>query len=192
MSLNDTYLKGFYDVKIEQVDIRPLGLFGIISISFEKLEMQGFHSTRATILDRPNAFQGSGPFTMTLNNFRASAYIEIEFNSRIRPNLKTVIATYLTSSAQVNFTGFGALPDLIFNAALSLAFPGLVALSNVNANIWLNNEFIPAVNGVINDFGIIDIIGLIRTLIRNNAETFDTEIMDALYRFDQLNNNLLK
>lgn len=182
-------MKGFYNYKIENVDIRPLGLLGVISISFDKLEMEGFHSTNTTLLGQISLIQGSGPFTMTFNNFKVSFFFEIEFIGRIRPNLKTVIATYTVDSAQTNFTGFPILQTQI-NNALSAAFPAIVALSNINANLWLNNEFIPAVNGVINDFGIIDIIGLIRTLIRNNAESFDTEVMDALYRFDQINSNL--
>ncbi|CAG9797425.1 unnamed protein product [Chironomus riparius] len=189
MRLTNTTLKGIYDFKIDQVDIRPLGLFGMISLSFDKLEMEGFHSTNATLLQSSSAV-GSGPFTMTLNNFKVSAYVQIEINGRIRPNLKTVITAYSVSSVDPNFEGFGPLLQLLFNPAARLAFPALIALSNINANLWLNNEFIPAVNGVINDFGIIDIIGLIRTLIRNNAESFDTEIMDALYRFDQMNSNL--
>lgn len=193
MRLNDSYLKGLYDFKIEQVDIRPFGLFGMISISFDKLEMAGFHSTRATLFGQivPIPIDASGPYTMTMNNFRGSVYFEIQFNGRIRPNLKTMIATYSISSAQTNFTGFNSAVETRFNTALSAAFPALVLISNVNANLWLNNEFIPAVNGVINDFGLMDIIGLIRTIIRNNAESFDAEIMEALTRFDQINNNLI-
>ncbi|XP_070500483.1 uncharacterized protein [Chironomus tepperi] len=192
MRLYNTSLKGFYNFKIEQVDIRPFGLFGMITISVDKLEMEGFHSTRATLLGQifPITVEGDGPFSMTLNNFRASVFVEIEFNGRIRPNLKNVVTTYLTTSVQTNFTGFNPVTESIFNIAAQAAFPALIGLSNINANLWLNDEFVPAVNGVINDFGLMDIIGLIRTIIRNNADSFDTEVMDALYRFDQMNRNL--
>jgi hypothetical protein len=191
MTLNDSILKGLYDFKIEQVDIRPLRLSALFSMSFERLELEGFHTTEARLLSGifPINIQGNGRFSLTLNNFRLSTYMELEFTERNRVNLKTIIVTFSTASVSSNFEGLGQFTGL-FNTAMNIALPVYIIASNIEANLWINQEFIPAVNGIINDLTLLDIIAIIRNLIRNNAINFDTEIMNELNRYQLIDSNL--
>lgn len=192
MLLADSFLKGLYDFKIEQVDIRPLMMSGIISVSFEKLIMEGLHSTRAVMLSgiSPVTVEGYGFYSMNMSNFRLSAFIEVEFVDRIRPNLKNIYLTYSTFSVQSNFTGFGPIWTEVFNRAANIALPAYVLISNVNTNLWVNQELIPAINGIINDLTIIDIISIIRGLINRDGNGFDAEIMKELSRYEEMLKNM--
>lgn len=169
MTLTDSYLKGLQQFKIEEVNIRPLRMSGFISLLFEELEMEGFHSTNAVMFQGlfPVPVSGSGPYNMTLRNVRTSLYIEFNLINNMYLNLNILFVDFTVGTIQTNFTGFGLLTGA-FNAIAGVAIRAYLIIERIRINLRIINEFIPVVNIILNKISIIDATLFVINYLRDN------------------------
>lgn len=177
MTLYESYLRGLQQYKVKQVDIRPLQMSAKIALSFEKLEMEGTHSTRSTVLQGifPITLAGDGPYNMTFNNVDISVFAQFGI-VKGRVNLHILLLDFNVKSVATNFTGFGALTNL-FNNLASAAFPAIMLLKKVEINLRIYEELVPAINELLNQITILDLIAVIFDFISDNGLSF---IRDAI------------
>jgi hypothetical protein len=178
MTLNDSYVRGLQQFKVDQVDIRPLSMSALVALSFERLDMEGTHSTVATALNGifPVTLTGSGPYNMTFNNVKTSVFVKFHFVDR-RLNVQLFIVDITVGSTNTNFSGFGLLTGL-FNTLASAAFPALVLIRKIELNLRIYEEFIPAVNEQLNKVGILDLIAFIYDRVNEDG----LNVRDAIRR----------
>lgn len=172
MELNDTYIRGLQNFNIVNVDIRPARLSSLIVLSFDRIDFEGYHNTRASFLNGifPVNVEGNGPYTMTFNNMIVTFYVQFELEKFRYVKLKELRINYLIGVATTNFTGFGPILTPTFNALASVAFPIFMDLQQIELNERIKNEIIPLVNEyILNDITILDIVALMINFAKNAA-----------------------
>ncbi|KAG5675739.1 hypothetical protein PVAND_005617 [Polypedilum vanderplanki] len=176
--LNDSYVRGLQQYKVEKVDIRPLTMSALIQLSFEKLEMEGIHSTRATMFQGifPVTITGNDVYNMTFNNVYISAFVKFGFNNGSL-NMQMFVVDFSVGSVITNFSGFGMLTGL-FNTLASASFPAILLLQKVELNLRIYEEFIPAVNEILNQITILDLIAVIYDFLKDEGLR---RIRDAIF-----------
>lgn len=170
MLLNDSYLSGLSQYKVKNVDIRPLRMSARITLLFEKLEMEGWHETKATALQGifPITLSGSGPYNMTFENLEFSIYADFTINNGSYLNVKNLIVAATIGTTTTNFTGFGVLTG-VFNNLASVALPPMLVLQQIKLNLRIYEELIPSLNFLLNNITILDLAIFIVELLKSRA-----------------------
>lgn len=182
MELNDTLIRGLKDFNVVNVDIRPAALSALIMLSFNRIEFEGNHSTRATFLNGffPITASGSGVYTMNMNNVVVSAFVQFEMQRRYI-KLKELRINYLVSVVQTNFTGFGNILTPTFNALASIAFPIFIDLQQIELNERIKNEIVPLVNEyILREMTILELGSLILNLAKTIAVNAVIDLVQGL------------
>lgn len=172
MELNDTLIRGLKDFNVVNVDIRPTALSALIMLSFNRLDFEGEHSTRATFLNGifPITAAGSGGYTMNMSNIVASVFVQFELERFRYIKLKELRINYLVSVVQTNFTGFGNILTPTFNALASIAFPIFIDLRQIELNERIRNEILPLVNEyILRDITVMEFASLMLNFAKNLA-----------------------
>jgi Haemolymph juvenile hormone binding protein (JHBP) len=174
MELNDTWLIGLQQFKIQAVDIRPLQMSARFTFLFDKLDMSGYHNTFGTIQNQifPINIVGSGPYTLRLNNVFVSVYLDFNFIDGNYLNLEDLRVDYLLGIPNANFSGFGPINNIIFNNAIQVAIPifALVKIPEVNDRI--KDELVPILNDTLNRMTVIDFLGYVLNFFKDLAINF--------------------
>jgi hypothetical protein len=125
-----------------------------MDLFFDELEVFGEHRTTARLAVVP--INGRGDVSIKMFNMSVQTTAKIEIINGNFLNLDNFKIKLLVDDASARFTGFGALDDVVSAAVTS----ALVAIINASDGALLADRFEEAINLVLNQVRISDIIGL--------------------------------
>lgn len=139
--------------------MRLLQLSSTIVLSFDELQLDGYHSSRGTLQTGifPTNFNGEGPYTINLYNVEFRAFIDFNIVNGYL-NLKTLNVEYSVQSSRANLTGFGTFTGVAVNSILQTAIPGIIADSQESVNVYLESNVVPAVNTLLSQFKLSELL----------------------------------
>jgi hypothetical protein len=140
-----------------------------MDLFFDELEVFGDHQTTARLAVVP--INGRGDVSIRMFNMRVQSTAKLELINGNFLNLDNFKLRLQVEDAIARFTGFGALDDVVSSAVTS----ALVAIINASEGAILAERFEEAINLVLNQVRISDIIAAVidRRANSNSVETLD-------------------
>lgn len=178
-SLRDAHLVGLQQFKIEDFNLRILGLSLQFDISFNRLVVDGQHVTRASLGILP--INGAGSIVMVLNDVKISGTVQMNTLQGRYLNLDTLSLAIAVGSVDATLRGFGFLLDPTISLALSVGLPIMINDSQERINELVAEQLVEPVNEILNQYRMIDVIIAIVRLMAAPTK-LPNSIVQALYK----------
>ncbi|CRK96551.1 CLUMA_CG010163, isoform A [Clunio marinus] len=176
LRLFDAELVGLQEFEIDEMDVSIIGLSAYFEISFRELSLIGQHETSGNLGTTP--ISGTGSASFIFNDLRVNGTIDM---SNVDDGFLNIDKFFLGISVRrvtVRLQGFGIFLDATISTLLSAAFPTLITESQSAINDFINENIVSALNKVLNDFRIIDVINSLINSIFN-------QLVSCLNLFEQ-------
>lgn len=125
-------------------------------IVFKQLVLDGQHSTRANLGIIP--VSGSGPMTMVFNDVRVVGTFRVDTINGNFLNVEKIYFGAFVGTIDATLRGFGLFLDPAINAILSSGLAPMINDSQDRVNEIVAERVVPAMNAVLNQYRLIDLI----------------------------------
>lgn len=176
--LYDAYLRGLQQFEIETIDLRILGLSVEFAFSFRQLVIDGRHSTHARLAGLP--INGDGTISMVFNDVSVRGKFDIGTITGRFLNLNQAELHVNVGTVNANLRGFGIFLDPSINLLLSAGLPTFINEGEQRINEIVAETFIPAINEVLNQYRVLDLIIAIITRGFPNASPEEYELLTEI------------
>lgn len=154
--LTDGHLRGLQLFEILKFNFRILRPSLEFEIFFKQLVLDGQHTTRATFGIIP--VSGRGPMTMVFNDVRVVGTFRLGTINGNFLNVEKIYFGAFVGSVDANLRGFGTFLDPAINGILSNGLPTFINEGQDRVNEIVAQRVVPAMNAVLNQFRLIDLI----------------------------------
>lgn len=180
--LFDANLRGLQQFEIETIDLRIFGLRVEFAFFFRQLVIDGQHSTRASLGGLP--INGAGTISMVFNDVSVRGEFDIGTITGGFLNLNQAGFHLNVGSVNANLRGFGIFIDPTINLLLSAGLPVFINEGEERINEVVAETLIPAINEVLNQYRVIDLILAIITGGFPNASPEEVELLTEILKHE--------
>lgn len=181
--LSNAYVRGLQQFEIEKFDLRVLGLSLNFDFFFKQIVIEGQHSTRANL--GIIGVSGAGPIVLAFNDFRVNGTVDLNTINKGYLNINEFILNLTVRSVNANLRGFGTILDPTISAIISATLPSVINETNARINDGISNGIVPALNELLNQYRLDElIIALITSIINRGGSNLNTEnLIESLSDF---------
>lgn len=153
--------------------MRIIGFTVRFDFFFRQLELDGQHTTQGRLGSLP--VSGSGPITMSFNDFRVQGAVQINTLDGGYLNLQTLSINATVRSVDASLRGFGVFLDPTISLLISASLPSIINAGSESINELISAVLVPSANDLLNQYRLID---LILAIIPNfvNSNELDTQL----------------
>lgn len=159
--MRDAYVTRLKHMCLSDFDMQILGLIMRFNIDFDRLNIDGLHTTHANMINGiiTIPISGQGTIHMDINNVRVNAIGQLATLPNGNLFMQHLVSTVVVGTVDASLSGFGALDGTI-SRLISSAAPGMVNDSQDQINESMQAILIPALNRFLGQHTILTLVNL--------------------------------